>query len=256
MAAGDNAMTDPAADTLGLETQLAELVTANHSLAREGVVDTFGHISLRHPERPDRFFISRARAPGNVQRRDLIEFNLDGSPAEPPLTQAPYAERIIHGAIFAARPDVQAVCHHHAPSVLPFCVAGLPITPVFHLGATMGREAPFWDSRDEFGDTNMLVATAEQGASLARALGGHWVVLMRRHGAVVAGRSVRECVFRSVYLQQNAELQWRAIQLGAVHPLTPGEIELAAEANLRPVIVARAWDNWVARAAAGEGRGA
>lgn len=248
-------MTDPAADTPDLETQLAELVTANRILAREGVVDTFGHISLRHPDRADRFFISRARAPGNVQRRDLIEFNLDGSPAEPPLTQAPYAERIIHGAIYAARSDVHAVCHHHAPSVLPFCVAGLPIVPVFHLGATMGREAAFWDSRDEFGDTNMLVATLEQGASLARALGENWVVLMRRHGAVVAGRSVRECVFRSVYLQQNAELQWRALQLGASSPLTAGEIEMAAEANLRPVIITRAWDNWVARAAAGEGRG-
>ena len=248
--------TDSTTGMPDLEAQLADLVTANHILAREGVVDSFGHISLRHPERTDRFFISRARAPGHVKRGDLLEFNLDGSPASPPLTMPAYAERIIHGAIYAARPDVHAVCHHHAPSVLPFCVVGLPIVPVFHLGATMGRVAPFWDSRDEFGDTNMLVATPEQGASLARGLGKHWVVLMRRHGAVVAGRSLRECVFRSVYLQQNAELQWRAIQLGTVGALTAGEIEMAAEANLRPVILARAWDNWVARAAAGEGRGA
>jgi ribulose-5-phosphate 4-epimerase/fuculose-1-phosphate aldolase len=241
-------MTNPSADTSDLETLLAELVTANHILAREDVLDAFGHISLRHPERADRFFISRARAPGLVERSDLIEFNLDGTPVRPPLAHPAYAERIIHGAIFAARPDVHAVCHHHAASVLPFCVAGFPIVPVFHLGATMGHEARFWDSRDEFGDTNMLVATAEEGASLARALGDNWVVLMRRHGAVVAGRSVRECVFRSVHLKQNAELQLRAVTLGHVSKLTAEEVTLASEMNLRPVILARAWDYWSARA--------
>ncbi len=242
------------ADTPDLEELLAELVTANRILAREEVVDAFGHISLRHPERPDRFFIARARAPGMVERDDLIEFHLDGSPADPPLAFPAYSERIIHGAIFQVRPDVNAVCHHHAASVLPFCVAGIPIVPVFHVGATMGHACPFWDSRDEFGDTNMLVATAEEGESLARALGENWVVLMRRHGAVVAGRSVRECVFRSVHFKLNAELQMRATALGTVSPLTPKEITLAGETNLRPAILARAWEFWAARAA--EGRGA
>jgi HCOMODA/2-hydroxy-3-carboxy-muconic semialdehyde decarboxylase len=242
----------PSETASDLESLLAELVTANHILAREDVLDAFGHISLRHPERPDRFFISRARAPGMVERADLIEFNLDGSPANPPLPHPAYSERIIHGAIFQARPDVHAVCHHHAASVLPFCVSGVPIVPVFHVGATMGHEAPFWDSRDEFGDTNLLVSTAAEGASLAHALGDNWVVLMRRHGATVAGRSVRECVFRSVHLKQNAEMQLRAAQLGAVSPLTPQEIALAGEMNLRPAILARAWEYWAARAGKGE----
>jgi HCOMODA/2-hydroxy-3-carboxy-muconic semialdehyde decarboxylase len=134
-------------DAPGLESQLGDLVLANRILAREEVLDAFGHVSIRHPERPDRFFISRARGPALVERGDLIEFHLDGAPANPPLALPAYAERIIHGAIYQARPDVQAVCHHHATSVLPFCVTGLPLVPVFHLGATMGHHAPFWDAR-------------------------------------------------------------------------------------------------------------
>jgi ribulose-5-phosphate 4-epimerase/fuculose-1-phosphate aldolase len=238
-----------------LESQLAELVLANRILAREDVLDAFGHISIRHPHRPDRFFISRARSPGLVQRPDLMEFHLDGSYIEPEPPHPAYAERIIHGAIYRARPDVHAVCHHHAASVLPFCITGVPIVPVFHVGATMGHAAPFWDCRDEFGDTNMLVASQEEGASLARALGEHWVVLMRRHGAVVAGRSLRECVFRAVHLKQNAEMQMRAAALGGISPLTAEEITLAGEMNLRPVILARAWEYWVSRATGGEPRG-
>jgi HCOMODA/2-hydroxy-3-carboxy-muconic semialdehyde decarboxylase len=242
-------MTSEAASDLG--SLLGELVTANHILACEDVLDAFGHLSLRHPERPDRFFIARARAPTMVERDDIIEFNLDGTPANPPLAHPAYSERIIHGAIFQARPDVHAVCHHHASSVMPFCVSGVPLIPVFHVGATIGHAVPFWDSRDAFGDTNLLVASAEEGASLARALGDNWVVLMRRHGATVAGRSLRECVFRSVYLKQNADMQLRAAALGAISPLTTREIALAGEMNLRPAILARAWEYWTARAGKG-----
>ncbi len=239
----------------GLESQLGELVLANRILAREDVLDAFGHISIRHPHQPDRFFISRARSPGLVQRADLLEFYLDGTPTDPAPAHPAYAERIIHGAIYSARADVHSVCHHHAASVLPFCITGMPIVPVFHVGATMGHKAPFWDSRDEFGDTNLLVASAEEGASLARTLGKYWVVLMRRHGAVVAGRSLRECVFRAVHLKQNAEMQMRAATLGGVSALSAEEITLASEMNLRPVILARAWEYWVSRATCGEPRG-
>jgi len=242
-------------DASELENQLAEVVLANRILAHENVLDAFGHVSIRHPHRPDRFFISRARSPGLVQRADMLEFHLDGTPVDPAPAYPSYAERIIHGAIYRARADVHAVCHHHAASVLPFCISGMPIVPVFHVGATMGHKAPFWDSRDEFGDTNMLVASAEQGDSLAQALGEHWVVLMRRHGAVVAGRSLRECVFRAVHLKQNAEMQMRAATLGRISPLSAEEITLASEMNLRPVILARAWDYWATRATGAEPRG-
>ena len=98
-----------------------------------------------------------------------------------------YGERVIHGGIYQARPDVNAVCHHHAPSILPFCISGVDLKPVYHLGATLGERVPFWDARDEFGDTTLIVAKPEEGASLARALGPDWIVLMRRHGATVAG---------------------------------------------------------------------
>ena len=98
-----------------------------------------------------------------------------------------YAERVIHGCIYQARSDVMAVCHHHAAAVMPFCIAGKPIVPVFHLGAAIGEETPFWDQHDEFGDTNLLVVKPEEGRSLARALGRHSVVLMNRHGATVVG---------------------------------------------------------------------
>ena len=115
-----------------------------------------------------------------------------------------------------------AVCHHHAPAVMPFCVSGKPIVPVFHLGATIGEQTPFWDQADEFGDTNLLVVKPEEGQSLARALGRHWVVLMRRHGATVAGTSLKELVSRSIFLCQNAEYQMKAYLLGAPQPLRPG----------------------------------
>jgi HCOMODA/2-hydroxy-3-carboxy-muconic semialdehyde decarboxylase len=130
---------------------------------------------------------------------------------------------------------------------MPFCIAGVDIVPVFHLGATMGAKAPFWDSRDEFGDTSLLVVKPEEGRSLARALGPHAMVLMRRHGATVAGSSLHEVVFRSIYSARNAEFQWRAHTLGAVGALTSGEATLAAKHNLQPGPVERAWEYWAGR---------
>ncbi len=171
-----------------------ELAVANRILAHEGVIDAFGHVSIRHPDDPGRYFLSRSRSPELVEPGDILEFDLDSRPIDPPIVQL-YAERVIHGEIFKARPDVVAVCHHHAPAVMPFCISGDPIVPVFHLGAAMGALAPFWDSRDEFGDTNLLVVKPAEGASLARALGKHSMVLMRRHGATVVGLSLRELVF-------------------------------------------------------------
>jgi HCOMODA/2-hydroxy-3-carboxy-muconic semialdehyde decarboxylase len=140
-----------------------------------------------------------------------------------------------------------AVCHHHAPSMLPFCVTGAPLVPVFHLGATMGTHVPVWDSQDEFGDTNLLVSTNEEGQSLARALGRNWTVLMRRHGVTVAGRSVREVVFRSIYGARNAEILAQARLLGEVRALTSREAELAGEFNLKPIALDRAWEQWERR---------
>jgi HCOMODA/2-hydroxy-3-carboxy-muconic semialdehyde decarboxylase len=230
-----------------------DLAAAYRIVANEGILDAFGHISLRHPENPQRYFLSRSRAPALVEPDDILEYDLDSNPIVAPVTR-PYSERVIHGEIFKARPEVNAVCHHHAPSIMPFAISGVPLVPVFHLGAAMGPSAPFWDSRDEFGDTNLLVVKPEEGASLARALGSHSVVLMRRHGATVVGGELRELVFRTLYSAKNAEHQLAAHLLGNVSPLTPGEARMAGELNLAPGPLARAYEYWVRRLAEREGR--
>jgi ribulose-5-phosphate 4-epimerase/fuculose-1-phosphate aldolase len=223
-----------------------ELAVANRILAHEGVIDAFGHVSVRHPDDPGRYFLARSRSPEFVEPGDILEFDLDSQPVKPPAVQL-YAERVIHGEIFKARPDVVTVCHHHAAAVMPFCISGDPIVPVFHLGAAMGAVAPFWDSRDEFGDTNLLVVKPAEGASLARALGKHSIVLMRRHGATVVGSSLRELVFRAIYSCDNARYLSEAKRLGNFSPLSPGEIEMAQAIYQLPNAQSRAWEYWATR---------
>jgi HCOMODA/2-hydroxy-3-carboxy-muconic semialdehyde decarboxylase len=230
-----------------IDDLVADIVLAGRILSAEGVIDSFGHVSARHPDDPGLFLMPRVRAAELVTAEDVLVFDLDGAP-RPATTHRVFAERVIHSCIYQARPDVMAVCHHHAPAMMPFCVTGVPLVPVFHLGATMGVEVGFWDSQDEFGDTNLLVSTEAQGQSLARALGERWTVLMRGHGTTVAGRSVRELVFRSIYGMRNAEVQRAATALGSVKPLTRAEALAAEEFNLTPFARDRAWEQWSRRA--------
>ncbi len=225
---------------------IEELVTANRILAREGVVDSFGHISLRHPGDPGRFAMSCARAPERVEPADFMEFTLDGAAVDAK-GRRPYLERFIHAAVYAARADVVSVVHNHSPSVIPFGVTGQRLKPIMHLGAAIGHEVPVWDSRDRFGDTSLLVQNLEMGRDLAALLGPHTVAMMRGHGCVVAGKSIRWAVYASVYLEVNAGLQLRATALGPVKYLSPGEID-AVIAMTTPAIVDRAWENWCLRA--------
>jgi ribulose-5-phosphate 4-epimerase/fuculose-1-phosphate aldolase len=228
------------------------LALANRIVAHEGVLDGFGHVSVRHPGVPGRYLLSRSRSPELVEPADILEFTLD-SKLVAPSDALPYGECVIHGAIYQARADVNAVCHHHSPAILPFCITGVPLQAVFGLGATMGATVPFWDSRDEFGDTPMVVTTAKQGASLARALAAHAMVLMRRHGATVVGASLQEVVFRSIFSHRNAELLLRAQALGTVAPLSDGEAAQACAYSLRERPMGRAWEYWTTRLAkAGE----
>jgi ribulose-5-phosphate 4-epimerase/fuculose-1-phosphate aldolase len=229
-----------------------QLAIANRIVAHEGVIDAFGHVSIRHPGDPSRYLLSRSRSPELVEPADILEFTLD-SKLITPTSELPYGECVIHGSIYQLRPDVAAICHHHSVAILPFCVTKATLKPLIGLGATMGSVAPIWDSRDEFGDTPMVVTTAEQGASLARALGSHAMVLMRRHGATVVGASLQELMFRTIYSHRNAELQLRAAALGDVEPLTSGEAQLAESYSLRPRPMGRAWEYWTTRLAkAGE----
>jgi ribulose-5-phosphate 4-epimerase/fuculose-1-phosphate aldolase len=220
-----------------------ELAAANRILANEGVLDAFGHISLRHPTIPDRYLISRYGAAELMEPSDILELTLDSKPVEPTSARL-FSELVIHGCIYQARPDVHSVCHHHAVSVLPYCITGVELVPVMHLGAALGGKVPFWDSRDEFGDTPLLVTKPEEGHSLARALGNQWLVLLRRHGATVAGRSLRECVFRSIYTCRNAELQSRSMAIGSISTLSAGEAELCSSHSLTPRTLSRTWEYW------------
>jgi len=211
-----------------LDHVIEELVTANRILAREGVVDSFGHVSVRHPDNPQRYLLSRSRAPDCIESGDIMEFTLDGSAVDP-RGRMPYLERFIHGALYEARPDVMSVVHNHSESVIPFGVTGKKIKPIFHMGASIGQEVPVWDSHDHFGDTALLVENMDMGRDLAKHIGAGATALMRGHGATVAGRDIRQAVFTSVYLEVNARLQKQAMEMGEVKFLTPGEVNKVAE---------------------------
>jgi len=226
-----------------------ELALANRIVANEGVIDAFGHVSMRHPDNPNRYLLSRSRAPELVTADDFIEYDINSQPLRDPGV-GQYSERVIHGEIYKARPEVNSVCHHHCPAFMPLLATGTDYMPIFHLGAVGGIRPPFWDQRDEFGDTNMLVVKPEEGASLARALGKHWIVLMMRHGVTVAGISVRDCAFRSVYSARNAEYQVRALTIGSeIATLSPGETKLAGQISAKTTGLMRSWEYWSMRIA-------
>ena len=166
-----------------LNVILEELVTANRILAREGVVDSFGHVTVRHPDHPDRFIMSRARAPDCIEVSDFITFTLDGTPLDAG-DRKPYLERFIHGACYEARPDVMSVVHNHSPSVIPFSVTKTcRMRPIMHMCAPIGGDIPTWDIRDRFGDrTNLLVTDLAMARDLAKCLGRNTVALMREIG--------------------------------------------------------------------------
>jgi ribulose-5-phosphate 4-epimerase/fuculose-1-phosphate aldolase len=217
------------------------LVTANHILAREGVVDAFGHISARHPEQPGRYFLSCSRSPALVSTDDIMEFDLanDVIGAD---SRAPYLERFIHGAIYEARPDVQAVVHSHAHELIPFGVTRTPIRPLIHVAGAIGATVPVWDIAERFGDTSLLVTNNDVARDLAATLGQSTVALMRGHGCVVTGSSVRNTVLTAIYLSVNASLDLQSRALGEVQYLSAGEVQKTVAALLSEAPAARAWE--------------
>lgn len=231
---------------MSVTATLKDLVIANRILADHGVVDVFGHVSVRNPERPDRYFMARSRGPGTVTIDDLIEFDLEGKPIDQN-GRPMYAERAIHSRIYAARPDVNSVCHNHSPATIPFGVTKVAMRPIFHMGAIIGPQPPVWNIADEFGDTNLLVVTNPQGDSLARAMGGNPVVIMRGHGTSVATATLRLTVFTAIYMQMNAQLLAVARDFGDVHYLSDGEIGEAQKLLSDTLSQDRAWNAWAAR---------
>jgi HCOMODA/2-hydroxy-3-carboxy-muconic semialdehyde decarboxylase len=237
-----------------VDALVQDLVIANRILAREEVVDAYGHVSVRHPDDPRRFLIARSLAPELVGPGDFVELGLDGEPVRSGEDRPLYLERFIHAAIFAARPDVMAVVHAHAEDILPFGVAlGTPLRPVIHAGSFIGAAVPVWDIAEHFGDTNLLVTNIEQGRDLAHCLGDGNVALMRGHGFASAARSLIEVVRMSVYLPRNARALMRAKQLGGeVKYLSDGEIA-ARNRGYRPYSPEtwRTWEYWATKAGCG-----
>lgn len=229
-----------------------EVVLGNRILANEGVLDAYGHVSLRHPEDPTRFLLSCSRSPEHVEPPDIMQFMLDGQVADGRRDQ-PYLERFIHGAIYEADPSIQAVVHSHALDVLAFSISQVPLRPVIHTASHIGADIPVWDIADRFGDTSLLVTNIEQGRDLAKTLSAGRVALMRGHGFAAAGRTLGEVLKVSIYLPQNARVLKEAMQLGGgVKPLSSKEIEIRDAAGPGGRELERAIEYWARKAGAGE----
>lgn len=226
---------------------LRDIVIANRILAHEEVVDAFGHISIRDPANPEQYLLSRARAPELIEADDIVTFAQTGEGIDIG-DRRPYSERMIHGAIYEARPDVNVVIHNHSYEVIPFAVTDVPMRPVTHTCAPIGADIPVWDMRDKFGETNHLVVTMEQGRDLAGTLGDRSIALMKRHGCVVAGATVQEAVMKAIYLQVNARLQLQSMQIGTPDYLTDVEIAACTDMQQSPISLDRAWEAWCRRA--------
>ncbi len=250
-------MSDPVAETAADRGDPAaaadaalvdELVIANRILFNQGVVDAFGHVSVRHDKAPDRFLLARNLAPALVTADDILEFDLDGNPLAA-RGRPVYLERFIHGEIYRARPDVAAVVHSHAPAVVPFgAVPSQTLKPIWHMSGFLGEGVPVFEIRDTAGPgSDLLIRSTDLGAALADSLGSSSVVLMRGHGATIVGSSLKQAVFRAVYTQMNAELQLQAKSLGPATFLTAQEaaattISVGGQAD-------RAWQMWARQAA-------
>jgi len=233
-----------------LSDTIEKVVTANRILAREEVVDGFGHVSHRHPTDPARYLLARSRSPELVETGDILEYTLDGRCIDDKGGMKPYAERFIHGAIYAARPDVMSVVHYHSYSVVPFTASKVPIRPLMHTTAVIGHEIPVWDIRETFGpDTNMLVTDMDQGGDLARRLARHRTVLMRGHGATHAGGTIEDAVVSAIYLQIAARQQLDALKLGGeIIYLSKGEIDGQLSPEVLAVAFPRIWEYFCRRA--------
>jgi ribulose-5-phosphate 4-epimerase/fuculose-1-phosphate aldolase len=238
----------PAAPIAGVDAALIEdIMVGSRILADFGVLDGFGHVSARHPTNPNHFLMSRSLAPALVTADDIMEFDLDGNAVDARGRQL-FLERFIHSEIYKARPDVMSVVHSHSPGVIPFSVSQVPLLPMYHNPSFLAAGVPVWDIRKDFGETDMLVRDPALGKSLAQTLGDKPVVLMRGHGDVAVGPSVKMAVFRAYYTDVNAKLQSQALALGGdINYLTPGEGAKADQVNF--VVIDRIWNLWKMRVA-------
>ena len=229
------------------KSTITNLMIANRILADHGVVDAYGHISVRHPDNPDCYLLSQSRSPDLVSEDDIMEYDLDSNPLDQ-AGRPMYSERPIHGSIYKTRPDVMAVCHSHAYSIVPFTVTDTPIKPIWVMSGAIGEDIPNWDIREYFGrKTNMLVTNNDKGASLARMLGSNTCCLMRGHGAVIATVDLRLTVLVAISLMLNAQMLLQAKMLGNVNYMTSDEIAGLTGVLTGDRTLGRAWQYWARR---------
>ena len=222
----------------------ADLAAASRILAARGVVDAFGHISHRHPDAPDRYFMSRAMAPALVTPEDIIEYNLDSEPCDAD-GRGSFLERFIHGEVYKARPDIHSVAHSHSPSVIPFGLVDKKMEAMFHNAAFLSGGVPVFDISEQFGATDMLVSDGAKGVAFAQSMGDRNVALMRAHGSVACGPTLQMAVFRAVYTEVNARVQHWTVALGEGGPMAVLDEEegvLADGPNKGASL--RAWELW------------
>jgi ribulose-5-phosphate 4-epimerase/fuculose-1-phosphate aldolase len=225
-----------------VQATIKELREATRILVGEGIIDGFGHVSARHPEQPDRYFMLLGNVDEPTADDRVMELDADSNPVGASNAR-PSIERFIHGEIYRQRPDVLAVVHTHAPPLIPFGVSDAPLRPLYHMCGFLEDGVPVFDIRKEHGVTNMLITSHVLGQSLTASLGPRAMVLMRGHGATVVGGSLKEAVFRSVYATINAQLQPIAMQLGQPTFLDPGEATLTDQ--LHRAVVYRPWEYWL-----------
>jgi HCOMODA/2-hydroxy-3-carboxy-muconic semialdehyde decarboxylase len=224
-----------------------DVAVASRILADQGVLDASGHASVRDPDNPQHFWMSRSLAPALVTPGDVLEFDLDGNALDA-RGRTLFLERFIHAEIYRRRPDVMAVVHSHSPTVIPFSVTKTPMLAMFHNAAFLAQGVPVFDIRERFGTTDMLIRNAEIGRALAERLGDRAVVLMRGHGDVAVGPSLSLAVFRAIYTEVDARMQIQAVTLGGpIEALSPEEGVAADKVNAQ--ISPRAWDLWKRRVA-------
>jgi HCOMODA/2-hydroxy-3-carboxy-muconic semialdehyde decarboxylase len=224
-------------------TELEDLVAAYRILATHGVIDAYGHVSLRSPKDPNRYYLARAIAPEKVREDDLIQYDLESSPIDAKGRDS-VRERFIHGEIYRARPEVMAVVHHHSPSVVPFSVTGVPMRPLFHMAAFVGEGLPNFEIRDAEKGTDLLVKTPKLGKALAVTLGKKPASLMRGHGAVVVGENIARAVGRSIYLEQSARMQLQALVLAGSIDRIRFMDDAEVKASVPVQDYNRAWPLW------------
>jgi len=240
-AATEQAVTTPPSAGAADAQLIDDLVAANRILVDQGVLDGYGHVSVRHNRAADRYLMSRSLAPELVTAADILEYDLDSNPVDA-RGRGTYLERFVHGEIYRARPDVRAVVHHHSPSVIPFGVTTVPLRPIYHMAAFLGDAVPVFEIRQAGGLTDLLIRNSALGRALAQTLGTKTTALLRGHGAVVVGPTIVHAVARSVYMETNARLQAQAIALGQVTYLDPEEAR-KADASVSETY-ARPWELW------------